>query len=46
MIAREYERKNGFSVAKKSHATSDSLLLGKTELTIEYSDYTVASEKK
>jgi hypothetical protein len=41
MIVRDYQKINGFSVAKKSHAVSDSFLLGKTELTIEYSDYMI-----
>jgi len=40
-IVRESETVGGFSVAKTSHALSDSVLLGKTELTIEYTDYTV-----
>lgn len=42
-IVREYQRVDGFSVAKKSHAVSESLLLGKTELTIEYSNYALTS---
>jgi hypothetical protein len=46
MIVREYERIDGFSLARKSHALSDSLLLGKTELTIEYSDYKVTGTEK
>ncbi len=46
MIVREYERIDGFSLARKSHALSDGLLLGKTELTIEYSDYKVTGTAK
>jgi hypothetical protein len=42
-IVREYERIDGFTVAKRSHAISDSLLLGKTELTIEYSHYALTA---
>jgi hypothetical protein len=45
-IVREYERIDGFSLARKSHASSDSLLLGRTDLTIEYSDYTVTETVK
>jgi hypothetical protein len=41
MIIRDSQRINGFSVAKKSHAVSDSFLLGKTELTIDYRDYVI-----
>lgn len=39
MIIREYEKTEGFSLAKPSHATSDSIFLGHRELTIEYNDY-------
>jgi hypothetical protein len=39
MIVRDYENIYGFAFAKRSHALSDSLLLGTTELTIEYSGY-------
>ncbi|HYM13132.1 MAG TPA: outer membrane lipoprotein-sorting protein [Bryobacterales bacterium] len=46
MIVREYERIDGFSLATKSHALSDSFLLGRTELTIEYSDYKVTGTAK
>jgi hypothetical protein len=46
MIVREYERIDGFSLARKSHALSDSFLLGKTELTIDYTDYKVTGSTK
>ncbi len=46
LIVREYEKIDGFSLARVSHAVSDSFLLGKTELTIEYSDYTVTETAK
>ncbi len=39
MIVLEYEDINGFAFAKRRQAVSDSLLLGRTELTIEYSGY-------
>jgi hypothetical protein len=41
MIVRDYEKIEGFSMAKRSHALAETLLLGKTELTIEYSDYKI-----
>ena len=41
LIVRDYEKIEGFSMAKRSHALADTLLLGKTELTIEYSDYKI-----
>jgi hypothetical protein len=40
-IVRDYAQIEGFSLATKSRAVSDSFLLGKTELTIEYSDYRI-----
>jgi hypothetical protein len=43
MIVREYERVKGFSVVRRSHASTDSFLLGKSELTIEYSDYALTT---
>jgi hypothetical protein len=43
-IVREYQRINGFSVALKTQATTDSLLLGKSDLVIEYSGYTVTGK--
>lgn len=46
MLVLDYERIDGFSLAKQSHASASSLLLGKTELTIEYSGYKVTSEAK
>lgn len=39
MIVREYENIDGFAFAKRTHAISDSLLLGRTELTILYSGF-------
>ena len=41
MIVREYTKTEGFSLARQSRATTDGLLLGKTDLTIDYSDYKV-----
>lgn len=41
MIVREYKKTDGFSLAKQSRATTDGFLLGKTDLTIDYSDYKV-----
>jgi hypothetical protein len=32
---------DGFLVAKESHAVADNFVLGKTELTIDYSDYRI-----
>ena len=46
MIVREYEKIDGFSMARQSHALSDTLLLGKTELTIEYSGYKLTASAK
>ena len=40
-IVRDYEEVDGFSLAEKSHAVSESFLLGKTDLTIEYTGYRV-----
>ena len=45
-IVRDYEKVDGFSVAKISHALSESLLLGKTELTIEYTGYAITGTAK
>jgi hypothetical protein len=42
-IIREYEKIEEFSMAKQSHALADTLLLGKTELTIEYSGYKITT---
>jgi hypothetical protein len=42
-IVRDYAQIDGFSLATKSRALSDSFLLGKSELTIEYTDYRVNS---
>jgi hypothetical protein len=44
LVTREYESVDGFSLARRSHAVSDGLFLGKTELTIEYNDYHVTTE--
>jgi hypothetical protein len=41
MITREYQMIDGFLVAKESHAVADNFVLGKTELTIDYSDYRI-----
>ena len=41
MIVREYVKTDGFSMAKQSRATTEGFLLGKTDLTIDYSDYKV-----
>jgi hypothetical protein len=41
LIVRDYERIEGFSMATRSHALAETLLMGKTELTIEYSDYKI-----
>jgi len=40
-IVRDYMSFGGFSLATKSQATSQSLLLGKTEVTIVYQDYRI-----
>jgi hypothetical protein len=42
-VVRDYSRVDGFSLATKSRATSESFLLGKTELTIEYTGYLVTT---
>jgi hypothetical protein len=41
LVTREYVEINGFSFATRTHATSQSFLLGKSELVIEYSNYHV-----
>ena len=41
LVVREYTEINGLSFATRSQAVSQSFLLGKSELTIEYSDYHV-----
>lgn len=41
-ITREYQKLNGFAFAKRSQALSNNALLGKTELTIDYSGYKLA----
>ena len=41
MIVREYAKTDGFSLARQSRASTDGFLLGKTDLTIDYSDYKV-----
>jgi hypothetical protein len=43
MIVRDYENIQGFPLAKRSHAVSDSFLLGRTELTIEYDSYRITT---
>jgi hypothetical protein len=40
-VVRDYVEVDGFSLARKSHAISQTFLLGKTDLTIEYTDYRV-----
>ena len=42
-IDRQYEKQQGFSLARVSHAVSSSFLLGKTEVTIEYHDYHITA---
>ena len=39
LIVREYKHLGGFAFPERSHAVANSFLLGKTELTIEYSGY-------
>ena len=39
MIVRDYTRIAGYSWATRAHSHTDNLLLGKSELVIEYSDY-------
>jgi hypothetical protein len=39
MIVREYDEIDGFAVARQSRARTESFLLGKTEILIQYSDY-------
>ncbi len=39
MIVREYKNIDGFAFVQRSHAVSDSLLFGRTELNIDYSGY-------
>jgi outer membrane lipoprotein-sorting protein len=46
MITRDYKQIEGFSFATRSHALADGFLLGKTELTIEYSNYKLAVTAK
>jgi hypothetical protein len=41
MITREYMKVGEFWLAQTSHAVSDTFLLGKSELTIEYRDYKI-----
>jgi negative regulator of sigma E activity len=41
MITREYTKVGEFWLAQTSHAVSDTFLLGKSELTIEYRDYRI-----
>jgi hypothetical protein len=45
LIVRDYENMRGFSVATRSHAISDSLLLGRTELMIDYVSYQIRSKE-
>lgn len=40
-VTREYDDVDGFSLARKSQAISQTFLLGKTDLTIEYTDYRI-----
>jgi hypothetical protein len=40
-VVRDYTEVDGFSLARKSHAVSQTFLLGRTDLTIEYTDYRV-----
>jgi hypothetical protein len=40
-VVRDYTQVDGFSLARKSHAVSQTFLLGKTDLMIEYTDYRV-----
>jgi hypothetical protein len=41
VVVRDYTLMNGFSLARKSHAVSQTFVLGKTDLMIEYTDYRV-----
>jgi len=43
-IVREYEKVGDFWLARSSHAVSDSFLVGKTELSIDYRDYRILSD--
>ncbi len=45
-VVRDYEEIDGFSLARKSSALSESFILGKTELTVEYTGYHVTSSVK
>lgn len=45
MIVRDYEKVGDFWLAKSSYAVSDSLFLGKTELSINYLDYRLLNEE-
>ncbi len=45
-VVRDYTEIDGFSLASKSRALSETFLLGKTELTIEYAGYSVNSAVK
>jgi hypothetical protein len=42
-VTRDYQLVDGFWLACKSHARSDGLFAGHTDLTIEYTDYEVSS---
>jgi hypothetical protein len=44
MITRDYADISGFSLATRSQAISDSVLLGSTDLTIEYTSYQVKTK--
>ena len=43
MITREYTKVGEFWLAQTSHAVTDTFLLGKSELTIEYRDYHIVN---
>ncbi|HEX4232003.1 MAG TPA: hypothetical protein VHZ07_25270 [Bryobacteraceae bacterium] len=45
MITEDYEKIGKFWVAKRRYSVSDSFLLGRSELTIEYSDYHIVEAK-
>jgi hypothetical protein len=44
-VVRDYEKISDFWLAKSSRAVSDSLFLGKTELSIDYLDYHLLNEE-
>ncbi|HWF48267.1 MAG TPA: hypothetical protein VG168_14755 [Bryobacteraceae bacterium] len=45
MITEDYEKIGRFWVAKRRYSVSDSFLLGRSELTVDYSDYHIVEAK-